>query len=219
MTKSKKLGYHLIPANDEIFDEFLHRALVQVGKDTGFTVPGFSVMSMSHFLKYPMYQDPKKGMALIDYMRDTMTDPLSMNFFVKDRLDKHILAYISLGRIAQRPFSPLTRIRTLPIAQRGTQIYGKILQDILHEIFSSFIVGSWSTHIKDPAAADYRVVAADLQGVSIDICDGSHFHFDRNSIIYGVAAYNPCAQSGNNIIMKPIDEGGIECMEEAVRFL
>ena len=207
-----KLYYELLSATEELYDQFLQKVLSHSANYPDFSTPGLNDMSKSGLLKFSIYKDPNKSMTLEEYVRVTMADPKTINFFITNKVTKAQYAFISVKKLSN---TSVEWIRILAIDHNIKKIYGSTLQECLQKILSGFTTGKFCIHTKDRACDDIRHVISSLNGITVDICGEVHFSFDRQNPIHGVAAYKPCTT--NDIKVITVDESEIGCFEEALK--
>ena len=187
-----KLAYTLVPADEELYDSFLLKALINVNKSTKagvnyFSNPGLTEMSATGLCKYVTILDKSTdGMTLVDFMQASLKDPQMENYFIKAKRSKELYAYLSV----KKTNISIESIRVFPLSSKALNIYGKsgVLQECLQDILANYQTGSWFTHTKDKAVDDYRTVVSKFDGITIDVAGVSYFVFDRSTAISGSSA-------------------------------
>jgi len=207
--------YELWTASDELYTQFLEVALAHSANYPGWTTPGLVEMHKSGTVRYAIYNDPDRQMTLEEYIRVTMANPRTLNYFVINKVTKAQYAYISVKKLSN---TSVEWVRILPVNQNIRKIYGSTLQDCLQKILSSFVTGTWTTHTKDRSVDDVRCVISGLNGVTVDICGEVHFSFDRQNPILGIAAYKPNSPANDAMKIITVDEIDIPNFEEALKF-
>ena len=213
MRANTTLNYLLVPANKELFDDFIHDILMELekSKKAGFSysIPCFIEFSTSSLYKYATYYIPEKNMTLENFINATLPDPQNINYFIRSYKTKDLFAYISI-KVSN---NSIKRIITLPMDLRGTRIYGSILQNCLLTILPKYETGNWYTHSYDRAARDYRAAVKIFKGGLIDISREAHFSYNRKTPIQGLAAFKPISKTGKNVKVVAANRDDIEYLE------